>query len=306
MILLAGIPSEAPLARVLAEVERLGFPHVILNQREFDRVNLDMEILGGSVGGELSVGGRCYPLEEIRAVYTRLMDDRLLPELDGEAPDSLKRMRCRTLHELLSAWLETTPARVVNRMGAMGSNFSKPYQAQLIQQNGFGVPDTLVTNDPDLVRTYRRHHGRVVYKSVSSVRSIVQELADNDMDRIDRIRWCPTMFQRYLEGVDIRVHVVGDMTIATRVETRATDYRYAHHEGEDTGLTGIELDDEISARCVGLARDLGLEFAGVDLRIDPEGVVYCFEVNPSPAFSYYEAHTGQPIAETVARYLADA
>jgi hypothetical protein len=27
-------------------------------------------------------------------------------------------------------------------------------------------------------------------------------------------------------------------------------------------------------------------------------------VNPSPAFSYYEAHTGQPIAQAIARYLA--
>jgi hypothetical protein len=27
-------------------------------------------------------------------------------------------------------------------------------------------------------------------------------------------------------------------------------------------------------------------------------------VNPSPAFSYYEAHTGRPIAQAIARYLA--
>ena len=32
--------------------------------------------------------------------------------------------------------------------------------------------------------------------------------------------------------------------------------------------------------------------------------MYCFEVNPSPAFSYDEAHTGQPIAQAIARYLA--
>jgi hypothetical protein len=31
--------------------------------------------------------------------------------------------------------------------------------------------------------------------------------------------------------------------------------------------------------------------------------VYCFEVNPSPAYSYYESHTGQPISAALARYL---
>jgi hypothetical protein len=32
--------------------------------------------------------------------------------------------------------------------------------------------------------------------------------------------------------------------------------------------------------------------------------VFCFEVNPSPGYSYFEANTGQPIARAVARYLA--
>ena len=33
---------------------------------------------------------------------------------------------------------------------------------------------------------------------------------------------------------------------------------------------------------------------------------YCFEVNPQPMFSDFEANTGQPIAHTLARFLCDA
>jgi hypothetical protein len=33
--------------------------------------------------------------------------------------------------------------------------------------------------------------------------------------------------------------------------------------------------------------------------------VVCFEVNPCPAIAYYEGHTGQPIARSVTRHLAD-
>jgi D-alanine-D-alanine ligase-like ATP-grasp enzyme len=51
---------------------------------------------------------------------------------------------------------------------------------------------------------------------------------------------------------------------------------------------------------------MGLELAGIDLRIRPNGEVVCFEVNPSPAFSYYEERTGLPIAAAVARHLATA
>ena len=34
-----------------------------------------------------------------------------------------------------------------------------------------------------------------------------------------------------------------------------------------------------------------LEFAGIDLKVTPDNEVYCFEVNPCPAFSYYENNT---------------
>ena len=51
---------------------------------------------------------------------------------------------------------------------------------------------------------------------------------------------------------------------------------------------------------------LGLELSGIDLRITPDGRTYCFEVNPSPGFSYYELNTGQPIARAIADHLASA
>lgn len=201
----------------------------------------------------------------------------------------------------------TTPARVVNRASAMASNGSKPYQAQLIARAGFAIPETLVTNDPELVRAFFSQHGRVVYKSVSGSRSVVQELTWDDFDRIEDIRWCPVQFQAYVAGVDVRVHVVGRQIFATRVTSEATDYRYAGLDGgRSARLEATTLDDETAERCIDVTRELGLRFSGIDLRMTPEGEAVCFEVNPSPAYAYYEGHTGQPIAAAVARHLAGA
>ena len=91
---------------------------------------------------------------------------------------------------------------------------------------------------------------------------------------------------------------------AVIVSTSETDYRYSNHGPDGTQLSEFELSSELGRRCRGLAWDLGLAFAGIDLRLSPDGTATCFEVNPSPAFSYYEAHTGQPIADAVARYLS--
>jgi hypothetical protein len=304
MILLCGIPSEPPLAAVCHQLGELGIEHAVFNQRRFEGTEINFEISQGSITGRIAIEGKELRLEDIRGVYLRLMDWQLLPELDEEPPNSPKRLRSGAVHDLLMRWCEVTPARVVNRLAAMASNSSKPYQLQLVREQGFAIPETLITNDPELVRDFLCQCKRLVYKSISGERSIVQTLRDEDLRRLDHIRWCPTLFQDFLEGTDVRIHVVGAEVFATAITTQATDYRYAQSQGhEEPTLATFAPPDELAEKCVRLCEALGLAFAGIDLRITPDHQVYCFEVNPSPAFSYYEAHTGQPIAHALARYL---
>ncbi|MDX1251329.1 MAG: ATP-grasp domain-containing protein [Gammaproteobacteria bacterium] len=304
MILLCGIPTETPIAMVREELDGLGVPYAVFNQRHFSATELEFAISGNRVTGRITIDTQDYRLEDICGVYTRLMDDQVLPELKDEPAGSPRRRYCRALHDALMRWCEIMPGRVVNRTGPMGSNSSKPYQAQLIREQGFAIPETLVTNDPDLVLQFRAKHKRIIYKSISGVRSIVQTLEDEDRERLAQIRWCPTQFQEFVEGTNVRVHTVGTEVFATAITTEAADYRYAHRAGKEVELKAFDLPGELANKCVRLARALELPFAGIDLKITPDNRVYCFEVNPSPAFSYYESNTGQPIARAVARYLA--
>lgn len=308
MILLVGIASEPPLELVADELGAAGEPFVLLHQRRWRECDIAVEVRDGTVAGRLRIGALAVPLEDVRAVYTRQVDDQALPDVSslppGGSPDAL---RCRAFHETLSRWMELTPARVINRTASQASNGSKPYQAQIIRRHGLEVPETLVTNDPDAVRSFRSEHGRLIYKSISGVRSIVRELTDDDLGRIDSIRWCPVQFQAHVAGFDVRVHCVGGDVFASRIVSDATDYRYAIDQaGEAAEVAACEIDDETAERCLALTEALGLELSGIDLRITPEGRTFCFEVNPSPGFSYYELNTGQPIAHAIARHLAAA
>jgi hypothetical protein len=305
MIVLAGIPSEPALARVAGELRGLDLPFVWFDQRRAAESSCVFRLDGDGLHGTLGDGDRSVRLEDIAAVYWRLMDDRMLPELQGLPADAPERLRCRAVHDAFMSWMSMTPARVVNRAAAMASNGSKPYQAQLIRTVGLDVPETLVTNEPDLVRDFVARHGRAVYKSTSGTRSIVQEVDDDALARLDDIRWCPVQFQAYVEGIDVRVHVVGRRVFATRVASDAADYRYAAARGgAPARLEATRLSEATEARCVELAARLGLRFAGIDLRITPDERVVCFEANPCPGYTYYEGHTNQPIARAVAHHLA--
>jgi glutathione synthase/RimK-type ligase-like ATP-grasp enzyme len=305
MILLCGIPSESPLSMVCRRLETAGDEYVIFNQREVDNVDFTLEVTAGRITGTLAIRNQKYPLELFDGVYLRLMDEQLLPELELEERESARRMHSRRVHEALLAWADITPSRVVNRPAAMGSNASKPYQAQLIRDCGFEVPETIITNDPEVVRQYRTEYGRMIYKSMSGVRSIVRLLEQDSDVALEAIRWCPVQFQRYVEGIDVRVHTVGTSVFATTIESDADDYRYsAQQTGHAAVLRRYDLPDHIAKRCVGLAADLGLAVAGLDFRLTPDGTYVCFEANPCPVFSYYEGSTGQPISAAIADYLA--
>ena len=91
-----------------------------------------------------------------------------------------------------------------------------------IARAGFAVPDILVTTNAEAVRAFMREHGRIIYKSCSGVRSIVSTFAADQIGRLKRVGHCPTQFQEYVPGTDVRVHVVGEEVFATQINSTRT------------------------------------------------------------------------------------
>ena len=302
MILLWGLGTEPPLAMVHDELRRAGLPAVFVDQR--DVLGTEVRLLvGAEVEGSIVTSSEMLDLGSVTAAYVRPYDSRLTPEVASAGQDSAEWQHAVAVDEAISSWSEVTPALVVNRLGNMSVNGSKPYQLEMSRKCGFSVPDTLVTTDPEEAQAFWERHGVVIYKSVSGLRSIVSRLKLEHRERLADVACCPTQFQRYIPGRDHRVHVVGDEVFASEVITDATDYRYPN--GNHVQLRACSLGPGLEERCRTLARVMRLPFAGVDLRRSPEGEWYCFEVNPSPAFSYYQAATGQRISAAVARLLAN-
>lgn len=298
MILLWGLASEAPLAAVADRLRELGAPVALLDQRAVRDTTLRLGF-GPRIDGELIVDGLCLDLTSVTSVYLRPYDSRRLGPVAAAGPDSTLWRHAVELDDALISWCELTPALAVNRPAAMSSNESKPYQAGLIAAAGLLTPDTLITNDPEQADAFWTEHRDVIYKSCSGVRSVVQRFNPAARERLRNLRWCPTQFQRRIAGVDYRMHIVGEEVFACRIESEADDYRY------DGGakIVACTLDPGLVRRCQKLSRHLGLLVAGVDLRESPDGAWYCFEVNPSPGFSYFQARTGQPIDRAIAELL---
>lgn len=301
--MLWGLSGDPPFDSIRRELERRGAAHVAFDQRRARESKFDLAMSDG-LRGRITLGGDELDIDEIGAFYLRPYDIRHVIRDIGDFSTKAQHA-AMAVQQRLFIWAEVADALVINRPSAMSSNSSKPYQETLISRSGFSIPATLVTTTPDAAREFIAQHGQVIYKSVSDARSMVTRISETDCEALDDVANCPTQFQAYVRGTDWRVHVVGDSVFASVILCAADDYRSAEVDGFSLEIRSGALPPRIAARCHALAHSLDLPLAGIDLRRTADDEWFCFEVNPAPAFTYYEQATGQPMSAAVATMLCE-
>jgi glutathione synthase/RimK-type ligase-like ATP-grasp enzyme len=306
MILVVGALANPAIAFVCSRLFAASEDFLLLDTRQYPiRFEPQWSIVGGNLHGNVRAGRRMVPLAAISAVYIHQIDGPpWLPYPDVEPDPGVLPQGAWAL----AAFVSALPCLVVNDPSACRTNAAKALQLPIIARAGFRTPRTLITNAPGEVRRFHDEvGGRVVFKSMSHRRSIVRLLSDEDLPRLDRLALAPVLFQEQVNGIDIRVHVVGDNVFATSIQSDATDYRHGFFEGVGPPLLdSILLPDQIATQCVTLTRELGMAISGIDLRRTPEGEYVCFEVNPAPGFAFYQSATNQPIGEALIDLLRQA
>jgi hypothetical protein len=304
LIFLWGHAADQALRAVYESLLKHGAEVAFYDQREVLDTEIEL-IVDERVGGTLRVKHETIDLAEITAAYIRPFDSRWLSKVKAAGPASNEWRHALAIEDALLSWSEFVPAFVVNRPSAMAANTSKPYQAALINSCGFAIPETLVTTDAEAVREFQSRHGEIIYKSISSARSVVSRLSKIQLDKLDDISWCPTQFQQYIPGKDYRVHVVDEAIFTCEIVCKEDDYRFALDQKESVQLKPFDLPDELAQRCRQLAKHLDLSVAGIDLRLSPDGQWVCFEVNGVPGFTYYQEACNHRIDDHIARLLID-
>jgi hypothetical protein len=94
MILLLGLPADAPLAMVRAELVKQGQPVVLVDQREVLNTEVDVAF-GREVTGTLRIGEQLVDLGSVTAVYLRSYGLDQLPalrDLDRKSPSGFTQL----------------------------------------------------------------------------------------------------------------------------------------------------------------------------------------------------------------------
>ncbi|WP_225834299.1 ATP-grasp ribosomal peptide maturase [Streptomyces sp. NK08204] len=293
---------------VVLRLTGTGVPVVRLNPADLTNgVALSGEYVQGACRGHLSVGGRLVGMNGLRSIWVRRPGD---PAARAAQPSAwLTEESAQALYGMLR-W---TDARWMNHPDAARRARHKPWQLHLAQRSGLPVPATLITTFPQAAREFAQRFPDLVVKPVSGAhpqeppRAVPTSRVAPDTD-FAAVAYGPTLLQRrVVKRADIRLTVVGDALLAARkpadpdAGSDEVDVRFAR---SGSPWLPAEVPPRVAEGVLRYMRGAELSYGAFDFAEDTDGIWWFLECNQSGQFGFVEMDTGQPIAATIADWLA--
>ena len=186
----------------------------------------------------------------------------------------------------------------------------KPFQLSVAHGLGLNIPETIISNDPQAIQTFWERRGRnCIYKTLTPMEGRLLEtrrLTATDFDEIHKVRHAPIIVQEVVQGLDIRINVIGNELFAAEAAPTIQQAELDCRIDPKVKWEKHVIDEALQRDMRTLVRRLGLHYGSIDMRRTPEGKYVFFEINPSGQFLFIEIDTGHPLSSAMAAMLLSA
>lgn len=243
-------------------------------------------------------------LKDIQGVWWRWFYGISYVNFSGgndEELDNIVYRECKVALENLFLISSRYGCNWLNSIEAINMHQTKGFQLQLLKEKNIRVPRTLFTNDPEAVRHFYEYNNKnIIYKPVVGG-AYTQKMLESDFtnERMSAIKCSPIQLQECIDGVDIRVYVVGENIFAAKIVSNALDFR----EDLKASIVPIQLPKRVEKDCLKIIKLLKLRYSGIDIRLSDSGEYVFIEANPAPMFIHFEKKTKYPISDSIIKEL---
>ena len=189
----------------------------------------------------------------------------------------------------------------VNGIDAINMHKTKAFQLHTMAQLGIRIPKTLISNDKEEVRKFAEENNYdLIYKPVQGG-GHTKALTKDDLtdERLKTLNSGAVQFQEKLDGVDIRVYVIGDKIFPAEIRAKTVDFR----DDNSAEIVPVSLPENICNQCLKIMDKFKLKYTGIDIKTKSNGEYVFIEANPAPMFTFFEKKSGYPITETLCDFL---
>lgn len=190
---------------------------------------------------------------------------------------------------------------------------SKVHQLQVAKEIGFKIPDSLITNNSKIAASFIKNNKTVIKPIKSGLiedsrsQQVIFTSLITDTQEIERIKFCPTYFQRFInKTADVRVTVVGDEIFAALINSQEYDETkvdWRSSENLKLKYERIVLPSNLKYMCLELTKKLNLNFGAIDFVIDQNGDFFFLEINPNGQWAWIERQLDYKISFEIVKLL---
>ena len=249
--------------------------------------------------GYFKFAGKKFHFSDIKSVYWRNHYGYYQP-LAKKDPQ-LYWLLSREIESAFNSVFMASDWLWCNSLSAIELHKKKTYQLNLMSQSGIRVPRTLITNNREDIENFlEENNDKVIFKPVLGGAS-TQAISKNDLteEHLETLENSPVQFQEMIEGVDVRVFVIGNEIFPAEIRATTLDFR----DDKDAKIVPVELPEKVKQDCLKIMPLLDLNYSGIDIRRTSQGEYVFIEANPAPMFIHFEQQSGYPISDTLIKLL---
>ena len=307
MILIVTIEHDLHALAVQDAVQKRGYEqcHLIECDRIAERYQLRARFNAQATAATIKLPtGVTVDIADAKVIWwRRVRADQKLDRLVGD--DVYVRIINNDCRGALNGILQTCFRGIwISAPEATDRASDKIYQLAVARENGFRIPDTLISKSQVDVASFCEHHpgGVIVKPIVGAAGPLLPTQFVGDVSRFDEQSFdvSPAFFQEFIPGRQhIRLNCFGNRSFAATIETDELDWR----PNLNVPIRPWPVPDSLHARTRATLDALGLAMGVVDLKMLPSGECVWFEVNPQGQFLFLEGLANMPLSNEFADYL---
>jgi len=319
MILIVSSREDYTADFVVLQLTKMKIPFIRFNTEDFPSLSeSSIRITTGKspvLDWSLTVRGRRIELNQVSGIWYRRPRRPSLSQFSlGLDDGKWAQSECEAL--LRSLW-ETSDGVMVSTPSAIRRAEEKPLQLQIAAEAGMTIPESLISNDPELLKDAIIQGGSWISKPLWSG-SYPDQNGDlaiwcEDIDPTlitadpEELRVAPFILQRKVDkAFDSRVVMFGDVGFAFSIRQKGsaellTDWRAA--EPSSLFYEGYPLPSDLQDQCSHVLAKLNLKFGAFDFAVLPNGEHIFLEVNPNGQWAWLEIATGVELSQALIQLL---
>lgn len=263
----------------------------------------------------ISDADRTVQIDETWNIWNRRVLEPIIPET---IPENLHNIILTETKRTWDGLLFSHPSKVVNLPQADHNSNTKIEQLRfaISYRNGIKVPDTILTNDPDILREFYQNHETVCHKLLQVPMVIRNDdyfgvytniVLPEHIEQAELIRRNPCLFQEYIEKrYELRITALTNKIIPIAIYSQSSpvsriDFR--RYDFQNVRYEKVEIPQNVETFCFDLLTHYQLNFAEIDMIYTPNNEYYFLEINPKGQWLWLEQQSGYNLTRDVAENL---